>query len=67
MLISYFIPIITVYLKYDNNQSVSNIICDQKNQHIILLFMFIMGGFSLLYEWNRQNIPSFIFIQGFFI
>jgi hypothetical protein len=62
MLISYFVPIIIVYLKYDNNQSVSNILCDQKNQHIVLLFMLIMGGFSLLYEWNRQNILSFIFI-----
>ena len=58
MLISYLVPIFIVYFNYCNNESVSNIICNPTNQYIILLCMIIMGFFTLLYEWNRQNILS---------
>lgn len=62
MLLSYSMPILYVYHNYSNNKSVSNIICSDKCQKVILLGMIIMGYFTILYEMNRGNTISLLLI-----
>jgi hypothetical protein len=62
MLLSYSIPIFYVYYNYSNNTSVSNIICQDNCQKIILLGMLLMGYFSILYEINRGGGLSLLLI-----
>jgi len=54
MLGSYLIPIVIVFILYQNNPSISSIICNDKNKAVILISMIIMGIFTLLYENQRK-------------
>ena len=56
MIICYLLPIMFVYYNYTSNNSVSNIICNNKCKHYIFIFMFFMGIFTLLYELERNDI-----------
>jgi hypothetical protein len=62
MIISYSIPIIYVYQKFQSNITLSDIICDTSCKNTILYSMFIMGFFTILYELQRKDIESNIYI-----
>jgi hypothetical protein len=62
MCICYAIPIFYVYCHYNCNNSVSNIICNENFKNIILLCMVFMGWWTLLYELERDDNISTIFI-----
>jgi len=62
MLLFYTFPIILVCKNYKRNNSISNIICDEKCKIYILFFMFLMGISTVLYELKRNDIQSTIFI-----
>jgi len=55
MILCYLLPIIFVKYNYTSNNSVSNIICDNKCKHYILVSMFLMGIGTLLYELERND------------
>lgn len=61
MLVAYAIPISYVY-SIGNHESVSQIICSDSCQHMIMLSMLVMGWFTLWYEWERNDKTSFIYI-----
>lgn len=63
MLLVYFIPIAFVYYKYNSNSSVSNVICDKECKYHILFFMVLMGFGALLYELERDDTYSILFIS----
>ena len=42
IILCYLLPIMFVYYNYNSNNSVSNIICDNKCKYYILVFMFLM-------------------------
>jgi hypothetical protein len=63
MLSFYLFPIIYVYIYYDNNPSVSNIISNDDSKYIILFFMILMGITTILYEYKRNDIYSLIIIS----
>jgi hypothetical protein len=60
MIIFYIIPVFYVYNCYNENNSVSNIICNEKYRNIILFFMGLMGIATLLYEIERNDVLSII-------
>jgi len=63
MLLAYVIPISYVYFIYQkDNHSVSQIICSDSCQHMILFSMMVMGWFTLLYEWERMDPISLRYI-----
>lgn len=63
MIISYLVPIIYVYLNYSKkNHSLSNLLNDEKCNSIMFYAIIIMGYFTLLYEFERNNIESLILI-----
>jgi len=62
-LVIYLFPIIYVYIYYDNNSSISNIISNEKSKYIILFFMLLMGIVIILYEYYRKNIYSLVLIS----
>ena len=63
MLLAYVIPIAYVFFAYEgSNHSVSQIICSESCQHIILLSMAVMGWFTLWYEYERGDFISFRYI-----
>ena len=62
MILCYLLPIMFVCYNYTYNNSVSNIICDDKCKHYILFFMFFMGLGTLLYELERNDKYSQIII-----
>jgi hypothetical protein len=61
MLTAYAIPISYVYAMGSHN-SVSEIICSESCQRMIMLSMLIMGWFTLWYEWERNDNVSFMYI-----
>jgi len=62
MLLSYSYPIYIVTKSYDENTTtVSNIICNIENTNINSAFC-LMGFFTLLYEYNRNDKLSFFYI-----
>ena len=61
MLIAYAIPISYVYMM-GSHESVSQIICSDSCQLMIMLSMLVMGWFTLWYEWERSDIISFMYI-----
>lgn len=63
MIMFYVIPIFYVYYMYNDNDSVSNIICDEKCKNIILFFMILMGITTILYETKRDDMISFLSID----
>jgi hypothetical protein len=63
MLSFYLLPIIYVYIYYDNNPSISNIISNDNSKYIILFFMILMGITTILYEYKRNDIYSIIIIS----
>lgn len=63
MLISYSIVISLIYCEYNQNKSLSNIICKPNNKFIILFFMLLMGFFTLIYEnIFEDNISYYIIL-----
>ncbi len=58
----YVFPILMVIYQYQSNSSVSNIICDEACKNSILFFMGLMGVGTLLYEWERNDTYSQLFI-----
>ena len=55
MLLSHSYPIYIIIKSYDQNTTtVSNIICNIENTNIIFAFCLI-GFFTLLYEYNRND------------
>jgi hypothetical protein len=67
MIICYLLPILFVCYNYNSNNSVSNIICNDKCKYYILFFMFFMGIGTLLYELERNDIYSQITIGALLI
>jgi hypothetical protein len=63
MLSFYLIPIIYVYMYYDDNPSISNIISNDDSKYIILFFMILMGITTILYEYKRIDTYSIIIIS----
>jgi hypothetical protein len=63
MIFCYMIPIYYVYYYYNKNYSVSSIICNEKCKHIILFFMILMGIGTFLYEVERNDTLSILFIS----
>jgi hypothetical protein len=63
MLSFYLFPIIYVYMYYDDNPSISNIISNDDSKYIILFFMILMGITTILYEYKRNDIYSIIIIS----
>ena len=59
----YLIPIIYVYMYYDDNPSISNIISNDDSKYIILFFMILMGITTILYEYKRIDTYSIIIIS----
>jgi hypothetical protein len=66
MLCSYFIPIIIVFVLYQDNPSISSIICNDRNKAAILISMILMGIFTLLYE-NQRKCRVSIYIIAFLL
>lgn len=63
MILAYLIPISYVFFTYDHaNHSVSQIICSESCQRIILYSMGVMGWFTLWYEYERGDLISFGYI-----
>ena len=62
MILCYLSPILFVYYNYNSNTSVSNIICDNNCKNYILFFMLLMGIGTLLYEFERNDVYSQLFI-----
>jgi len=56
-----------VYIYYDNNPSVSNIISNDNSKYIILFFMILMGITTILYEYKRNDIYSIVIIFYLYI
>jgi hypothetical protein len=55
IILTYIIPISIVYYSYSSNKCISNIITNDSCKNIILLFMILMGFFTILYEIERNN------------
>lgn len=62
MLISYAMPIIYVIRHFNPNTTLSDIICDETCNKTIIFYMTIMGIFTILYEIQRKDIESIIYI-----
>lgn len=62
MCVTYMTAIYHVVIHYNDNGSISNIICNEKCNHTILLSMVLMGIGTLLYEYNRNDTWCFFFI-----
>ena len=62
MILCYSLPILIVYYNYTSNSSVYNIICNDNCKYYIMLFMFLMGIGTLLYELERNDNYSQIII-----
>lgn len=59
----YLLPILYVLFSYNlTNHSICSIICNDTAKYYIFFFMGLMGIFSLLYEIERDDIFSIIFI-----
>lgn len=63
MIVCYLLPILIVCCNYNSNNSVSNIICDNTCKCNILFFMVLMGIGTVLYEIERNDMYSQIFIS----
>lgn len=59
MIIAYLVPIVYVGTRDTDHLSISNIVCSESCQTLILLSMFVMGWFTLWYEWERNDFVSF--------
>ena len=62
MIIVYIIMIFYVYFHYSNSPSVSHLICDNKHKYILFLFMSLIGIGGILYEIERKDTISILFI-----
>ena len=61
MLGSYAVPIYAVTSAYADNLTVSSLL---KDNTLILQCMGVMGFFTLLYEWSRDNVASLLAIAS---
>lgn len=52
-----FFLIFTAYLigVYNNHNSISNILCNRKNNNFIILIIFLIGIFSFIYELKKND------------
>ena len=62
MFICYSIPIIYIFLYYNNNKSISHIISNGTTNNIVLYPMIFMFIFTIMYEVKRNNLLSLIII-----
>jgi hypothetical protein len=62
MIVYYSLTIICCVLEYSSNNSISNIICNQKVAKYILFFMCLMGFSTILYEFERNDYMSLLII-----
>lgn len=67
IVLSYLYPLYYIFIKYNYQPSISNILCDNNCRKIISKCMFIMCIFLLLYEISRCKKCSFISILGIII
>lgn len=63
MLISYTMPIIYVIRQFQTDTTLSDIICDETCNNTILFYMTIMGIFTILYEIQRKDMESIVYIS----
>jgi hypothetical protein len=63
MISCYLIPIYYIYSFYNENNSVSKIICNEEVQNIIFSSMCLMAFGTLLYEIERGDIFSFLILD----
>ena len=63
MSIFYIIPVVYVYIYYDNNVSISSIISEDNSKYIILFFMILMGIATIIYEYKRDDTYSLVIIS----
>ncbi len=61
MVICYSMPIFLIYSNFNENLSISSVICTTNNNDI-KFYMFMMGIFTILYEIKRNNIFSLCYI-----
>lgn len=61
MILCYSMPIFLVYTNFNDELTISSIICS-KNNNDIKFYMFMMGIFTILYEIKRNNILSLCYI-----
>lgn len=59
----YIIQIVYIYVNYDKNISISNIISDDKSKNYILFFMILMGITTIFYEYKRNDTYSLVLIS----
>lgn len=62
MLLSYSIPIVYIYYNYKNQDTLSEVLCDETCNRVIITSMLIMGIFTILYECVRNNLLSLVLI-----
>ena len=67
MLIAYSLPIYYVYTQFKTNTTLSDIICDETCKYNIIFYMMIMGGFTVLYEIQRNDFESIFYITTILI
>lgn len=59
MIVSYaYVISLTIYY-YILNPSISSIVCDEQCNNNIVCGMTLMGIFTILYEWKRDDMKSF--------
>jgi hypothetical protein len=63
MLLSYSIPIIYVCYTYSNQTTLSEVLCDENCNRVIITSMVIMGIFTILYEYVRNNFLSLLLMS----
>lgn len=63
MFVSYSIPIVYIYYNYKNQDTLSEVLCDETCNQVIITSMVIMGIFIILYECARNSLLSLILIS----
>lgn len=58
----YLIPFYKIYLNYDNNFTISNILTDENNKNTILFYSLPLCITTIIYEFKRKDIFSSISI-----
>ena len=56
----YLLPFYKIYLNYDNNYTISNILTDENNKNTILFYSLPLCITTIIYEIQRKDIYSSI-------
>jgi hypothetical protein len=62
MALIYLIPVGIIIYYYQNNMSLSNIICKDDVKNIIFVTMLIFGLATLIYEYQRNDLLSLMIV-----